>query len=149
MSLGSLAGLAGGILGGIGGSKGKGATTVEGFASLGKDQKAFAEGPLWDMVMNIFNRPYEGMPKRRLNAEDLDPVFGSKARQDLQGWNDARLAASQGGLSAIGNPQMSSAASQEPKYVEETAAQIYGLAPRKGNEVTARQMGRMQQKGMI
>jgi hypothetical protein len=80
------------VLGGLGGSKGKGPTEISGFASLPGDQKDFMKEDVWSLIKDIFSRPYQGIPKRRINAEDTDPIFGSRARQDIQAYRDAQAA---------------------------------------------------------
>lgn len=94
-------GLGSKILGGIGGGKNKGVQQLpSGFASLPQAQKDTMQGAVWDKVLAYLNGQYQGLPMRRLNAEDMDPVFGSRARQDYQNMIDAEAAKKYVGASA-------------------------------------------------
>jgi len=70
------------IAGGLGKSKDRGAYSEErsGFRTLPKDQMDFASGDLWQMLKQYALSQYQGMPTRKLDASDTDPIFGSKRR---------------------------------------------------------------------
>lgn len=84
----SIAGIGGSILGGLGKGKGTGPTSLSGFASEPQPVQDLMNGPIFDKIKEILNTGYKGIPLRRINSSDLDPVFGSPARQDLQAYKD-------------------------------------------------------------
>lgn len=92
--LGSIGGLLGGVgslVGAVGaGKNSQQALPASGYKTLEKDQKDFASGDLWDAILKYFGQSYQGIPTRRINAEDTDPIFGSKARQDIQAYMDMK-----------------------------------------------------------
>ena len=87
-----VAGAAGNLLGALGKGKGKGPTRVSGFASQPGEISDYALDELFPRIKAFGNKKYQGLPKRRVNAEDMDPLFGSKSRQDLQRYKDEMLA---------------------------------------------------------
>lgn len=119
------------ILGGMGKGKGKGATSQSGFVTLPGEQKDFASGEVWDAIKKYFGTGYQGLPKRRINAEDTDPIFGSRARMDLQQYYDAMAGQGQagetapdatggGGLAALGRVMALQMAGQGGMYGTKT-----------------------------
>lgn len=124
--LGDVLGAAGEVAGALGKGKGSGPTQISGFASLPPDIRDYLTKDILPKIKNYGSSAYQGIPRRRLNASDLDPVFGSKARQDLQAYKDmmasmaptaattppAATTPSDSGLAAIGrlflqtNPMM-------------------------------------------
>jgi hypothetical protein len=79
----SLADIGGQLLGGLGAGKAKAPTTVSGFASLGSDQKNFANEDVWNRIKDVFLGGYRRVPLRTINESDTDPLFGSTARQGI------------------------------------------------------------------
>lgn len=91
--IGSALSLGGSLLGALGGGKQKaGAPAVSGYQSLPQEIKDYLLKDLFPQMKSYQSSGYQGIPLRRLNASDTDPVFGSKARQDIQAWRDYMLA---------------------------------------------------------
>lgn len=137
MGIGSIAraiGAGSSILGALGGSKGKAPTQISGFASLPSAQKDFASGEVWDLIKKIFNTPYQGIPRRRINAEDTDPIFGSRARQDLQELTDFRAAQQQ--QPAATDADAGSAAMNRGLMIQQLANQAAIAGGKMGGAIT-------------
>ncbi len=91
--LGSALSIGGTLLGGLGNGKNKGAEVVpSGYKSLPKELQDYLLKDLFPQMQDYQKKPYEGIPLRRINESDADPVFGSKARQDIQAYRDYMLA---------------------------------------------------------
>ena len=74
-------GAAGSIAGAVG--KGKGSTTTtppSGFASLPPELQTLMMDKLFPKIGKYASSPFQGIPKRAINSQDTDPIFGSKAR---------------------------------------------------------------------
>jgi hypothetical protein len=63
-------------------------------AGMNQGAKAQLEA-LLPRIQAYGNKGYQGIPRRALNAEDYDPVFGSKARQQLYGYYNPPQSAAQ------------------------------------------------------
>lgn len=90
--LGSIGGILSGV-GAIAGAFGKGesgapAQQKQGFAALPQEIQDYLLGDYFTRVQSYGETPYESLPKRRVNESDLDPIFGSKARRDMQNTKD-------------------------------------------------------------
>lgn len=72
------------IAGALGQGKNPKAVATSKLDSLPPGVQQFIMGDVLPRMQERFDRGYEGIPLRPLNAEDLDPTFGSRARQDLQ-----------------------------------------------------------------
>ena len=90
-SIGSILGGAGALAGALGGGKGQ---TVQqsqsGYASLPKELQEYLKGDIFTRIKAYGQTPYATVPYRRTGAAENDPIFGSKALQDLQRLNDQR-----------------------------------------------------------
>lgn len=110
--IGSILSGAGALLGAIGAGKDKTSaqSSVSGFASLPKPVQDYMNEVLLPRIKGVADTPYQGIPKRPLNAQDFDPIFGSTARQNYA-MQLARRAAQQPATpqdsSATGSPQFS------------------------------------------
>ena len=98
---GSILSAGGNILGALGEGKGHGPTQVSGFASLPPDVQAYMLQKILPLIQGYGSKPYQGIPRRRLNASDTDPTFGSRARPEIQQYLDARAAAGAGGITSF------------------------------------------------
>lgn len=91
-SIGSIISAGSSILGALGQGKNKGAQAVSGYASNPSEIKDYMLDVLFPQMQDYQKQGYKGLPLRRINAEDQDPVFGSKARVDIQNYKDMMAA---------------------------------------------------------
>ena len=81
------------VAGAIGqGKNSQQALPQSGFGTRPKAVQDYMMEVLFPEIKKLQNTPYQGIPKRRITAEDLDPIFGSRARQDIQGYKDTQAA---------------------------------------------------------
>lgn len=96
MSFGAFFSAAAPLIGAVGGAKkGSPAQSQSGFATLPTAQKDFMNNEIFDMIRRYQSTPYQGIPMRRMTAQDADLLFGSQARMDYQNMLDARNAQAQ------------------------------------------------------
>lgn len=89
--LGEIAGLlsgAGAIAGAMGGGQGTASMPQSGYQTLPAEIQDYMLKGLFPQIQAFNAGKYEGLPKRRLDASDFDPVFGSTARQGIQRYLD-------------------------------------------------------------
>lgn len=94
--LGAVLGAAGEVIGAVGKGKGAGPTQIQGFASLPSDIRDYLLKDILPRIKDYGASPYKGIPLRPLDESDLDPVFGSKARQSLQRYKDMMATTARG-----------------------------------------------------
>jgi hypothetical protein len=92
--IGSILSLAGPVLGALGGGKNTGASQqqISGYQSLPKEIQDYLLKSMFPRIQSYGESSYQGLPMRRINESDMDPVFGSKARIGLQEWRDYQMA---------------------------------------------------------
>lgn len=91
MGFGSILSVAGPILGALGSKGGaQAAQPTSGFQTLPTEIKDYLMDTIFPKVQEYGAGSYQGLPKRRVNADDLDPVFGSTARRYLQDIQDRK-----------------------------------------------------------
>lgn len=90
-SIGSILSGAGALAGALGSGKGQ---TIQqsqsGFASLPKELQDYLKGDIFTRIKAYGQTPYATVPYRRIGTAETDPIFGSRALQDLQRLNDMR-----------------------------------------------------------
>jgi len=91
--LGTALSIGGSLLGAMGQGKGSAPTTLSGYTTSPQKVKDLAEGDLFTKIKDYLAQGYQGIPMRRTNADDADPIFGSKSRMDYQAYLDALAAA--------------------------------------------------------
>lgn len=69
-----------------GGSK---SSSASGFAAFPKEIQDYMLENLFPKIQQYAETPYQGIPLRRTNASDNDPIFGSKGLQAIQEYKDA------------------------------------------------------------
>jgi hypothetical protein len=83
---------AGAVAGALGGGKSQQVQqTQSGFAALPKEVQDYLLKQQLPKIQAYGETPFATVPYRRAGAAELDPVFGSKALQDLQRLNDQRV----------------------------------------------------------
>ena len=115
---------AGQVIGGLGDSKGtKKAVPTTGIGVMPQQVQNLLLGDVFDQIKEIQDRPYKGVPLRRVNMDDLDPVFGSRARADIQnyadrngGLYDKRSSPIEAGKQIVANRDFSGIAGINPNY---------------------------------
>lgn len=80
MGLGTILSIGGAALGAFGKGKNKGGASVSGYASLPPELQTFLLKTVFPNAQKWFNAGYQGIPNRRMDASETDPIFGSKAR---------------------------------------------------------------------
>lgn len=92
VALAALASWAGPLLSGIGKGKSTGPTQVSGFASLPGEVKDYMLKTLFPMIQQMGAQGYQGLPKRRVTAADMDPFSGNPTLPYLQQLSDEQAA---------------------------------------------------------
>jgi hypothetical protein len=80
---------AGGVMSAVGQGKAAQQAAAGGGLQMDPATLAYLTGPVLNRVEAYGDQQYQGPPMRRVDMADLDPVFGSKARQNLQTYADA------------------------------------------------------------
>lgn len=94
MGIGTALSIGSSLLGALGkGKNSQQALPVSGFGTLPAYASKYAEEELFPRIKEWGERGYEGIPRRGLNAEDLDPNFGSRARVQLMNYYAMKEAA--------------------------------------------------------
>lgn len=108
MSLAAIASIAAPILSSLGKGKGTGPTQVSGYASQPGEVKDYMMSVLLPMIKQLGAQKYKGLPKRRVNAADMDPIFGNPTLPGLQEMADqAYTGSNASSLASIAAPDTS------------------------------------------
>ncbi len=67
----------------------KAGSSTQGFASLSPEVQEYMTQTVLPKIQQYGAGSYQGVPMRALNAEDTDPIFGSRARQDYSAMKTA------------------------------------------------------------
>lgn len=158
---GSLSGILGGIgaiTGALGGNKTESIPTqISGYQSLPKEIQDYLIESVFPRITAWGETPYPTVPLRRADAEDYDPVFGSKSRQYLQQYYDNQRLAEMAKNRDTGAAGATSAAEQKAMADMEArmaAREYFGGAggtmaqPASTNTAQAR-MGQMYKAGLF
>lgn len=78
------------LLGSAGQGEGSGPTSINGFASQPKQVQDLMLNEILPQIVAQARKPFTTIPTRPASPADYDPVFGSKAVQNLQGYFDAK-----------------------------------------------------------
>jgi hypothetical protein len=85
---------------------------------------------LLERIRSYGKRPYQGVPRRGMTADDLDPVFGSKARQQLYDYYNTPIPIEAGTAPAATDAAArTDSATLSPDVLEALVIGQYGTLP--------------------